>query len=111
LKRIGSSKTAIRAGETRTDRDLVMIALGVLLCLLLALSGYLSLRDTSSGSARQIRGPVKDPKSYGLSPESSLPQKNPSDGLTGLSMPFTEGVSRAKSVYYSSLPAGVQPGC
>jgi hypothetical protein len=46
---------------TRTDSDVVMVILGILLAVVFLMSGYLSLRETGQASPARLRGPVKDP--------------------------------------------------
>lgn len=47
---------------TRTDRDWVMMVLGVVLIVFFVFSGYLALTEREDGTRGRKRGPVKDPK-------------------------------------------------
>ncbi|MFH1113103.1 MAG: hypothetical protein V1792_04210 [Pseudomonadota bacterium] len=53
-------------GTTRTDRDRVMIVLGVFLTLLLLAAGYVSIGSPDGNPAPRKRGPVKHPDSVGM---------------------------------------------
>lgn len=53
-------------GTTRTDRDRVMIVLGVFLTLLLLAAGYVSIGGPDGTPATRKRGPVKHPDSMGM---------------------------------------------
>jgi len=47
---------------TRTDRDWVMIVLGVILIVFFVAAGYAAVTGREDGTQRRKRGPVKDPK-------------------------------------------------
>lgn len=51
--------------NTRTDRDWVMIVLGVCLVIFFLVGGYLSCGMTEKSAPPRLRGPVKDPASMG----------------------------------------------
>lgn len=79
----------------RTDRDPVMIFVGVALILLFLVSGYISLTQSDrQPAANKIRGPVKNPN-----PSSSLfqiPQ--------GLGNPRTQSVFACRFTEHFTLP-------
>lgn len=47
---------------TRSNRDLVMIALGVLVTIFLLVAGYLALFPSGKQASIKPKGPVKDPR-------------------------------------------------
>jgi hypothetical protein len=57
---------AAKPRKVRTDRDWIMICLGICLTLVLSIIGYLSITEGQEGSPPRIRGPVRDPASLGL---------------------------------------------
>lgn len=59
-------RTPPEPSTIRTDRDWVMMALGIGLILLFLIGGYISLSPSGAPTAPKIRGPVKDPKKLGL---------------------------------------------
>ena len=48
--------------RTRTDRDWVMMVLGVLLIVFFVVAGYAALNGREDAARSRKRGPVKDPK-------------------------------------------------
>jgi hypothetical protein len=52
--------------KTRTNRDWVMILLGVCLIISFLVGGYLSLTGSQQTPVRKFRGPVRDPAALGL---------------------------------------------
>ncbi len=56
------TKSAPEPSRARTDRDWVMIALGLLLVGVFLFAGYLSFQRPDGSGKPAIRGPVKDPK-------------------------------------------------
>jgi hypothetical protein len=107
----------LEPATTRTDRDLVMVVLGLLIIVIFLVAAYLAITEGNRGPARKIRGPVKFPQTSGLwktgkdfvndrrvrtgsvcsrgmmwwSPESGGQQKTPQTGLLGYSMPLPGG--------------------
>ncbi|HMK36996.1 MAG TPA: hypothetical protein VK463_18120 [Desulfomonilaceae bacterium] len=59
-------KKAPDPSATRTDKDWVMIVLGVLLAVLFLAGGYASLSQGEKAAVHKMKGPVKDPKSMGM---------------------------------------------
>ena len=51
--------------NTRTDRDWIMIVLGVCLVIFFVVGGYLSCCMNGKSAPPKLRGPVKDPASLG----------------------------------------------
>jgi hypothetical protein len=60
--------------RTRTDRDWVMLSLGVLLIFIFLVIGYFSVFPRSKGTSGVIRGPVKNPNAVELQ---STPEEAP----------------------------------
>jgi len=58
--------------RTRTDRDWIMMAIGVSLIVFFLVGGYMSLREREKNPGRRIRGPVRNPKT------SCVPAEDPS---------------------------------
>ena len=86
------NKSTPEPSRSRTDRDWVMIGLGLLLAAVFLFAGYLSIQRVDAARKPAIHGPVKVPKgATGLLQPSQT--KTPSDGLTGKSMPLPDGVS------------------
>jgi hypothetical protein len=70
------TKHAPPPSRTRTNKDWIMITLGVLLILFFLTSGYLGVVTTNKNSRQKIRGPVKDPDKMGMiGPSNSFPYK------------------------------------
>ena len=63
--------------RTRTNRDWIMISLGVLLIFLFLVIGYLSLVPRGKGAGGPLRGPVKDPNALQLQtmPAETVPRQ------------------------------------
>lgn len=59
-------KKAPDPSPTRTDRDWVMIVIGLTLVILFAYGGYSSVFEGDKGTLHKFKGPVKDPKSMGM---------------------------------------------
>jgi len=59
-------RTPPEPSTIRTDRDWVMMALGVGLILLFLVGGYMSFSPSDAPAVPKNRGPVKDPKKLGL---------------------------------------------
>jgi hypothetical protein len=57
----GARREAPVPRRTRTNRDWVMISLGVLLICLFLVAGYLSLAPRGKETGGPLRGPVKNP--------------------------------------------------
>lgn len=72
MRRIPESKRAPEPSRTRTNRDWIMIVLGVFLAVLFVVAGYTSYTGSDTKPSRKIRGPVKDPKR-----SSDLGESNP----------------------------------
>ena len=70
------TKRAPEPSRVRTDRDWVMIGLGLLLVAVFLIAAYLSFQRPDGAGKPAIRGPVKDPKaaSHLMEP---LVNKNP----------------------------------
>jgi|GEM_PF-7088438 len=62
----GAKRIAPIPRRTRTNRDWIMISLGVLLIFLFLVTGYLSLAPLGTGTVGPLRGPVKDPSTLQL---------------------------------------------
>ncbi|GEM_PF-1940022 len=60
------TKPAPPPSGTRTNKDWIMITLGVLLILFFVTAGYLGVVKTNKNSPQRIRGPVKDPDKVGM---------------------------------------------
>jgi hypothetical protein len=60
--RISRKNALPEPSVTRTDRDWVMIFLGVALILFFLGVGYLTVSENDRNPAQKIRGPVKDPR-------------------------------------------------
>jgi hypothetical protein len=60
--------------RTRTDRDWVMLSLGVLLIFIFLVIGYFSILPRGKGTSGVIRGPVKNPNAVELQ---SAPEEAP----------------------------------
>ncbi|MBM3299760.1 MAG: hypothetical protein FJY85_07380 [Deltaproteobacteria bacterium] len=58
--------------QGRTDRDRIMIFLGVFLVILFIVTSYVSLGGSDAPRRPKIRGPVKDPKRLSLLQEAAL---------------------------------------
>ncbi|MCA1961932.1 MAG: hypothetical protein LDL33_14200 [Desulfomonile sp.] len=52
--------------QTRTNRDWVMLVLGVMLIVFFVFAGYVTLTAREDGARPRKRGPVKDPKISGI---------------------------------------------
>jgi len=52
--------------RTRTDRDWVMMILGAMLIVFFVFAGYVTLTAREDGTRPRKRGPVKDPKIFGM---------------------------------------------
>jgi hypothetical protein len=92
METIRPTKVLFEPSKARSNRDLVMIVLGVFFIMLFLISGYASLGGGDAPRRPKMRGPVKDPKRLSLIYDSTgFPTKNPSDGLTGTSSPLPEG--------------------
>ncbi len=69
----GAKKGSPIPRRTRTNRDWIMISIGVLLIFLFIVVGYLSLDPRGKGAGGPLRGPVKDPNALQLQ---NIPQKS-----------------------------------
>jgi hypothetical protein len=65
-KSTGPRRIAPVSRITRTNRDWVMISLGVLLVCLFLVTGYLSLVPRGNATGGPLRGPVKNPNALRL---------------------------------------------
>jgi hypothetical protein len=72
----GAKRVAPVPRKTRTNRDWVMISLGVLLIFSFLVIGYLSLAPRDKGTSGPLRGPVKNPNAMQL-------QNMPSEAAPG----------------------------
>jgi hypothetical protein len=61
------NKRTPKLSNTRTERDWIMIVLGVCLVIFFLVGGYLSCGKTEKGTAPRLRGPVKEPARLGAS--------------------------------------------
>ena len=61
------NKRTPKLSNTRTDRDWIMIVLGVCLVIFFLVGGYLSCGKTEKSAPTKLRGPVKDPARLGAS--------------------------------------------
>jgi hypothetical protein len=59
------NRGAAKLSNTRTDRDWIMIVLGVCLVIFFLVGACLSLTRTEKGLQPKLRGPVKDPGRLG----------------------------------------------
>lgn len=66
MSKKGRGRTAPAPSVTRSNRDVLMIVLGVFLVVLFLAAGYLAFRERVPEPAKAPRGPVRNP----LSPES-----------------------------------------
>lgn len=113
MRRIPESKRAPEPSRTRTNRDWIMIVLGVFLAVLFFVAGYTSYTGSDTKPSRKIRGPVKDPKR-----RSDLGASNRSAAVTGHSDRFGARFHAMKRIprfrrdhvrlYVRSIPAEEQ---
>lgn len=61
------NKRTPKLSNTRTDRDWIMIVLGVCLVIFFLVGGYLNCGKTDKSTPPTLRGPVKDPARMGAS--------------------------------------------
>jgi hypothetical protein len=61
------NKRTPKLSNTRTDRDWIMIVLGVCLVIFFLVGGYLSCGKKEESTSPRLRGPVKDPARLGAS--------------------------------------------
>jgi hypothetical protein len=61
------NKRTPKLSNTRTDRDWIMIVLGVCIVIFFLVGGYLSCGKTEKSTPPKLRGPVKDPARLGAS--------------------------------------------
>ena len=59
------NKRAVKLSNTRTDRDWIMIVLGVCLVIFFVVGAYVSFVRTAPNGSPKLRGPVKDPGRLG----------------------------------------------
>ncbi len=61
------NKRTPKLSNTRTERDWIMIVLGVCLVIFFLVGGYVSCGKTEKSTPPTLRGPVKDPARPGTS--------------------------------------------
>lgn len=75
MARPAIKRPAPEPSGTRTNHDLVMIVLGVILTLFFLTAGAVSIKGPDDGAAPRTRGPVKNPaKSELRLPDAPLPE-------------------------------------
>jgi hypothetical protein len=93
LKKTAEGNRRPDPSNARTDRDGLMIVLGVTLILLFLLGGYVSIDRTEVNPVPKPRGPVKDPRPSSLNGGSFRQNENPLRRAYRLvSTPFPDGV-------------------
>lgn len=95
MKQIPKSDRAPLPSKARTNRDPVMILVGIMLVVFSLAAGYSTWRETTPKPAALSRGPVKDP-GVGLTDPLSAKQKPHQTGLQGNSMPFPDRGSQLR---------------
>jgi hypothetical protein len=86
-------RRTIETATTRTDRDWIMVVLGVLLIVAFLVAGYLSLGSTPKSPSTKPRGPVKNPARSSSMGHAPAPKERPHQtGLRISSLPFPDRV-------------------
>jgi hypothetical protein len=92
---------------TRTDKDWVMILIGLTLIALFAYGGYTSMFEGNKGASHKIKGPVKDPKNLGMVEPSDYRARTPFIGPSATNTGISSGkLSSAETDFFPGTDLG-----